>query len=126
MTVDKLACVARLNGFEEYRNVALSMTVISSDTDMKAADVPADILVVDDSSANLLAMESALGVLGCPIVRAQSGEEALRLLLQRDFALILLDVYCLSAKAGGQGHPRQGASSDSTLSGTASEPLVGC
>jgi len=52
----------------------------------------ADILVVDDNAANLLAMESALNVLGCPIVRAQSGEAALRLLLQRDFALVLLDV----------------------------------
>lgn len=37
-------------------------------------------------------MEAALGPVGSPIVRAQSGEEALRLLLQRDFALILLDV----------------------------------
>jgi signal transduction histidine kinase len=73
--------------------VALSMTKISSDTDTKTAGVPAgDILVVDDNAANLLAMESALGVLGCPIIRAQSGEEALRILLQRDFALILLDV----------------------------------
>jgi signal transduction histidine kinase len=93
MALDKRACVARLNGLEEYRKVVLSMTVSSSDIDMKTADVPAgDILVVDDNAANLLAMESALGVLGCPIVRAQSGEEALRLLLQRDFALILLDV----------------------------------
>ncbi len=56
-------------------------------------DLPeGDILVVDDNVANLLAMESALTVLGCPIVRAQSGQEALRLLLERDFALILLDV----------------------------------
>lgn len=56
-------------------------------------DLPAaDILVVDDNAANLLAIESALNVLGCPIVRAQSGEAALRLLLQRDFALVLLDV----------------------------------
>ena len=78
MALDKRACVARLNGLEKYRKVVLPMTVSSSDIDMKAADVPAgDILVVDDNAANLLAMESALGVLGCPIVRAQSGEEAL-------------------------------------------------
>lgn len=51
-----------------------------------------DILVVDDNSANLLAMEAVLGPLGSPVVRAQSGQEALHLLLERDFALILLDV----------------------------------
>jgi len=51
-----------------------------------------DILVVDDNKANLIAMEAVLASLGSPIVRAQSGEEALRILLERDFALILLDV----------------------------------
>jgi len=52
----------------------------------------ADILVVDDNPANLLAIESSLGDLGGRVVRAQSGSEALRTLLARDFALILLDV----------------------------------
>jgi signal transduction histidine kinase len=52
----------------------------------------ADILIVDDDPANLLAMETALGELGGRVVRAQSGQEALRLLLDRDFALIMLDV----------------------------------
>jgi two-component system, sensor histidine kinase len=52
----------------------------------------ADILVVDDSPANLIAIEAALGDLGGRVVRAQSGGEALRLLLERDFALVLLDV----------------------------------
>ena len=51
-----------------------------------------DILVVDDNKANLIAMEAVLASLGSPVVRAQSGEEALRILLERDFALILLDV----------------------------------
>jgi signal transduction histidine kinase len=51
-----------------------------------------DILVVDDNSANLLAMEVVLASLGSPVVRAQSGQEALHILLERDFALILLDV----------------------------------
>jgi signal transduction histidine kinase len=51
-----------------------------------------DILVVDDNAANLLAIEAALGEASARVVRAQSGNEALRLLLQRDFALILLDV----------------------------------
>jgi signal transduction histidine kinase len=51
-----------------------------------------DILVVDDNAANLTAIEAALGDLSARVVRAQSGSDALRLLLERDFALILLDV----------------------------------
>jgi signal transduction histidine kinase len=51
-----------------------------------------DILIVDDNPANLVAMEAALGDLGGRVLRAQSGEEALSLLLERDFALIMLDV----------------------------------
>jgi two-component system, sensor histidine kinase len=53
---------------------------------------PGDILVVDDNPANLLAIEAALGDLALNMRRAHSGGEALRLLLERDFALILLDV----------------------------------
>jgi signal transduction histidine kinase len=52
-----------------------------------------DILVVDDDAANLLAIEAALGDLGPRLVKASSGREALRRLLQQDFALILLDVH---------------------------------
>jgi len=51
-----------------------------------------EVLVVDDNPANLIAIEAALGDLNARVVRAQSGGEALRLLLDRDFALILLDV----------------------------------
>ena len=51
-----------------------------------------DILVVDDNPANLLAVEAALGDLADDVVLAHSGSEALRVLLERDFALILLDV----------------------------------
>ena len=50
------------------------------------------ILVVDDTEANLLAVRSTLEELDLDIVEARSGREALRLLLERDFALILLDV----------------------------------
>ena len=50
------------------------------------------ILVVDDRAANLLAIETALAPLGWPIVTATSGNEALMHLLQRDFALVILDV----------------------------------
>jgi PAS domain S-box-containing protein len=50
------------------------------------------ILAVDDRRDNLAALEAVLAPLGFEIVSAGSGEEALRLLLERDFALILLDV----------------------------------
>ena len=51
-----------------------------------------DILLVDDRSENLLALEAILEPLGQRLVRAQSGEDALRCLLDREFAVILLDV----------------------------------
>lgn len=57
-----------------------------------AAEWKVDILMVDDSPDKLLAIESVLASLGQNLVRAYSGEEALRLLLKREFALILLDV----------------------------------
>jgi serine phosphatase RsbU (regulator of sigma subunit) len=52
----------------------------------------ADILLVDDSPANLLALEAVLADLGHNLVKANSGAEALRYLLDHDVALILLDV----------------------------------
>jgi len=52
----------------------------------------ASILVVDDRRANLVAMEALLAPLGRRVVLAESGEEALRILLGERFALILLDV----------------------------------
>lgn len=51
-----------------------------------------NILMVDDSPDKLLAMESVLAPLGQNLVKVKSGEEALRVLLKQDFALILLDV----------------------------------
>ncbi len=53
---------------------------------------PCDVLVVDDNRLNLIAVEAALEGTFANVVRAESGEAALRLLLHRDFALILLDV----------------------------------
>jgi PAS domain S-box-containing protein len=51
-----------------------------------------DILLVDDRAENLLALEAILEPLGQRLVRAKSGEDALRCLLDREFAAILLDV----------------------------------
>ena len=52
----------------------------------------ASILIVDDYPANLLALEALLAPLGHRIVKASSGDQALRCLLDEDFALILMDV----------------------------------
>jgi CheY-like chemotaxis protein len=50
------------------------------------------ILLVDDLEENLLSLEAILDSLGQTLVRARSGEEAMRLALKHDFAAILLDV----------------------------------
>lgn len=52
----------------------------------------AKILLVDDRPENLLALEAILSSLDQTLVRAHSGEEALKALLTDDFAAILLDV----------------------------------
>ncbi|MFO7252991.1 MAG: response regulator [Actinomycetes bacterium] len=52
----------------------------------------AKILLVDDREENLIALEAILSSLDIIPVRARSGEEALKALLNTDFALILLDV----------------------------------
>jgi PAS domain S-box-containing protein len=53
---------------------------------------PVEILLVDDRPENLLALEAILEPLNQTLVRAHSGDEALRKLLLHDFAVILLDV----------------------------------
>jgi PAS domain S-box-containing protein len=53
---------------------------------------PVEILIVDDRPENLLALEAILEPLGQILVRAGSGDEALRKLLAHDVAMILLDV----------------------------------
>jgi response regulator RpfG family c-di-GMP phosphodiesterase len=52
----------------------------------------ASILLVDDMEDNLVALEAVLGSLNEPLVRARSGEEAMKALLRQQFALVLLDV----------------------------------
>ncbi len=51
-----------------------------------------NILLVDDRPDKLLAHEAILEELDQNLIRATSGKEALRCLLQQDFAVILLDV----------------------------------
>ena len=56
------------------------------------ADQRMKILLVDDTPENLVSLEAALSGLGEELVLANSGKEALRHLLNHDFAAILLDV----------------------------------
>ncbi len=57
-----------------------------------AAASKAKILLVDDEPKSLFALQELLCTLGENLMIAQSGEEALRLALKNDFAVILLDV----------------------------------
>jgi two-component system cell cycle response regulator len=50
------------------------------------------ILIVDDKPANLLALEGQLASPEVDIVKAKSGQEALALMLEHEFSLLLLDV----------------------------------
>ena len=57
------------------------------------APLKARVLIVDDDERNAFAATEALEVLGHDLVVARSGEEALRLLLNHEFAVILLDLH---------------------------------
>ncbi|HUJ13524.1 MAG TPA: ATP-binding protein [Thermoanaerobaculia bacterium] len=59
---------------------------------MNPADAKVSILLVDDQPPNLLALESILSDMGQDLVKAGSGRAALKALLDREFAVILLDV----------------------------------
>ena len=63
-----------------------------------SANAPAEekrrvkLLVVDDDEDNLLALQAILEPLGQELMLAQTGQDALRMCLEHDFAAILLDV----------------------------------
>jgi signal transduction histidine kinase/DNA-binding response OmpR family regulator len=58
-----------------------------------ASEERINILMVDDSPTNLLALESILQAPDRNLIRASGGEEALRYLLDNEAAMVLLDVY---------------------------------
>lgn len=61
-------------------------------TMMHQAEKLANVLLVDDRSKNLLALEESLQGIKANFVRAYSGAEALKQLLWKEFAVILLDI----------------------------------
>lgn len=81
---------SRASPFRNPRTTPSIMALSAPTAELDRA-APA-ILVVDDSAANLVAFRAILEPLGCPVAVAESGEEALRQLLRRDFALMVLDV----------------------------------
>lgn len=60
---------------------------------MKTKEVRANILIVNDRPDQLVALATVLESLQENIVMARSGEDALRQLLQHEFAVVLLDVH---------------------------------
>ncbi|MBI4347628.1 MAG: response regulator [Elusimicrobia bacterium] len=62
------------------------------DSGPAAAGTEPSVLVVDDHPGNRLAVEAVIRDLGVPTVGAESGSEALKRVLEREFAVILLDV----------------------------------
>jgi signal transduction histidine kinase len=62
------------------------------DDEVAAPAAPPLVLLVDDRPENLLALEGVLEPLGLDLMRAGSGEEALRAVLRAEPALIIMDV----------------------------------
>src|SRR5271154_5123673 len=82
--------LGRPNQFPTESDVSLHPNAKTED--MSHSGHKANILLVDDREDKRLAMETILADLGQNIVTASSGREALRCLLNQDFAVILLDV----------------------------------
>jgi two-component system, sensor histidine kinase and response regulator len=72
----------------------IAVPLFDRDSQSMAAEAPEPIkiLLVDDQADNLLSAGAVLECLGQEVVKAESGREALRHLLEEDFAVIVLDV----------------------------------
>ncbi|GAC1317774.1 MAG: response regulator [Acidimicrobiales bacterium] len=71
----------------------MSSALVEEGGDREGIDLArAPILIVDDREENLITLEAVVEPLGHPVIKATSGQEALRVLLREDVAVILLDV----------------------------------
>lgn len=76
------------NQFYPYKDHLLNMSYLCN----QGKKINIDILIVDDHPENLLAIEAVIENSGYNLVCANSGEEALKWVLKKDFAVIILDV----------------------------------
>ena len=72
--------------------MAASLSSAASSPAESEGAAPVNILLVDDQPARLLAYRAILEPLGERLVEARSGEEALKRLMEDEYAVILLDV----------------------------------
>src|SRR5271170_2524802 len=79
---------ATVDGVEDGTDEPATVATV----DALPAEERVSVLLVDDRPDKCLAMETILAELGQNVVTTRSGREALRLLLNQDFAVILLDV----------------------------------
>ena len=77
--------VANAPSVQEWR-------VVTSTPSSRSRASQTRILIVDDTPANLIALEALVLTLGCGVVTASSGARAVELAAQEEFAAILLDV----------------------------------
>src|SRR5262245_7470153 len=70
----------------------MQQSSLSPVREMDAPAPPVKILLVDDHRGNLCALEAVLADLGHCLIEAVSANEALRLLAEDDYAVVLLAV----------------------------------
>jgi diguanylate cyclase (GGDEF)-like protein/PAS domain S-box-containing protein len=68
------------------------MNQLLTPKDTREAPAPPAILVVDDNAAKRMAVRAMLAPLGYDVLEVDSGREALRAVMRRTFAMILMDV----------------------------------
>ena len=82
-----------LHNEQPWQDEASSETTLTPASARPAGDWRAKVLIVDDDERNAFAAIHALEELGHDLIIARSGEEALRRLLEDEFAVILLDLH---------------------------------
>jgi len=81
-----------LRSADENRNHSSSAPDVLPVESQPEADAPVNILLVDDDARNLDVLESILQSPAHTLVRAQTADETLLALIQKDFAAIVLDI----------------------------------